>query len=278
VDDEASKGHVSCRGKPEFAQANRAIGGEEVRRPRNGPGNHEAGGLRIGIVPTGQQVHGNVDAIMELALADERLDPVLDEIRDRSMSFRFVHNRALAVRQVRRALERSDGHERALQPPDLPLRRLALRFINARSLSRRIRAIGRDDLGLILVSRRACFRIELDSRQARLTMRQVVAGEKVALRRAFEPAAGPPGTRFELRVARWEDGSRAWLDSRGLLHLQSPDSRVPEATLVLDASCVSGWASDGRRWGSSYYVGEDRRSPASAVVEQILHPFLAGLR
>ncbi len=164
------------------------------------------------------------------------------------------------------------------RPWELVLREQALSWIRPRSLPRRFREIGRDKEALILVSRRAWFRIEWDSCRGRIRMQQMPTGHVLPLRRAFEPAAGPPGTRYELRVARWEDGSRAWLDSRGLLHLQSSDSRVPEASLVLDPNCVSGWASDGRHWGSAYYLGDNRPHPAMAVFNEILKPFAAQLR
>jgi len=38
---------------------------------------------------------------------------------------------------------------------------------------------------------------------------------------AFEDTPSPPGTGYTLKVAEWSDGSRAWLDSRCLLHLKS---------------------------------------------------------
>ena len=162
-------------------------------------------------------------------------------------------------------------------PWDAALRQEALKFIRPRSLPRRFREIGRDDKGLVLVSRHACFRIQWNACQDRLRLK-CLAGDAPAARRAFEPAAGPPGAGYTLNVARWEDGSRAWLDSRGLLHLQSSDSRLPEASLVLNPPFVSGWLSDGRRWGSPYFVGEHPRSPASSIHNEVLQPFVARLR
>jgi hypothetical protein len=80
---------------------------------------------------------------------------------------------------------------------------------------------------------------------------------------------------YELAVARFGDGSRAVLDGRGLLHLKSSDATLPEMTLVLRTGDVAGWTSDGppsaggtfictaafvpnsdgRSWGSSYFLG-----------------------
>ena len=62
--------------------------------------------------------------------------------------------------------------------------------------------------------------------------------------KAFEPCPAPPGRQYSLRVARWRDGSRAYLDGRGMLHLMSGGS-APEVSLVLANSALSGWASDG---------------------------------
>jgi len=70
---------------------------------------------------------------------------------------------------------------------------------------------------------------------------------------SFQPAPAPPGVGYTLKVAVWPDGSRAFLDSRGLLHLKSADRDIPETTLVLTGGPVAGWCSDGRLWGSAYY-------------------------
>jgi hypothetical protein len=93
----------------------------------------------------------------------------------------------------------------------------------------------------------------------------------------FIPVKSPEGTHFKLREARWPDGSRAWIDSRGLLHLRSSDPAIPEATLVLDNNDVSGWCSDGRLWGSEYYVDNRANVSAREIFEQVITPFLERL-
>ena len=73
---------------------------------------------------------------------------------------------------------------------------------------------------------------------------------------SFQPTEGLPDVRYVMRVARWADGSRAWIDSRGLLHLKSSDRALPELTIVLVHSGeVAAWASDGRIWGRTFYTG-----------------------
>lgn len=55
----------------------------------------------------------------------------------------------------------------------------------------------------------------------------------------------------------WEDGSIATIDSRGLIHLKSADTTLPEITLTLViGSAAACWASDGTYAGSGYYLVE----------------------
>lgn len=54
----------------------------------------------------------------------------------------------------------------------------------------------------------------------------------------------------------WPDGSRAWIDSRGLLHLRSADPTVPEITVVLIVELpTAAWAADGTVCGPAYFTG-----------------------
>jgi hypothetical protein len=92
----------------------------------------------------------------------------------------------------------------------------------------------------------------------------------------FSDCSSPAG--FQLRTAQWSDGSRAWLDSRGLLHLRSSDAGIPEITFVLNVSHVAGWCSDGRFFGETYYIGDHPRASAARVYREVLEPFLARLR
>lgn len=55
----------------------------------------------------------------------------------------------------------------------------------------------------------------------------------------------------------WEDGSEAIVDSRGLLHLKSANTAIPEITIVMVLSRTSAcWASDGTAAGSTYFINE----------------------
>lgn len=70
----------------------------------------------------------------------------------------------------------------------------------------------------------------------------------------FVPLPTDPQANHRLRVARFSDGSRIFFDSRGLLHLKSSDPTMPEISLVLNDRNVTGWSSDGKQFGLSYFI------------------------
>jgi hypothetical protein len=61
----------------------------------------------------------------------------------------------------------------------------------------------------------------------------------------FRPLAAPADLGCQLQLAQWPGGSRAFLDSRGLIHLKSHDPTIAEVTLVLHEGEAAGWSSDG---------------------------------
>ena len=85
-----------------------------------------------------------------------------------------------------------------------------------------------------------------------------------------------PDSGCSMSVATWPDGSRAFIDSRGLLHLQSADREIPEATLTLKEGDIAGWTNNGQTYGSDYFLDESNMS-AEQFLEQILKPFIARL-
>ncbi|MBI3863396.1 MAG: hypothetical protein HY290_16015 [Planctomycetia bacterium] len=94
----------------------------------------------------------------------------------------------------------------------------------------------------------------------------------------FLGAASRPGAGYRLSKAEWNEGSAAWLDSRGLLHLKSGDSSIPEVTLVLGDNAISGWCSDGRVWGPEYFTGDVPRTDPRQIDEEVLRPLISRLR
>jgi hypothetical protein len=89
--------------------------------------------------------------------------------------------------------------------------------------------------------------------------------------RAFRVARGPVGTRYKLKVADWPNRSRAFLDSRGMLHLVGHDPTSPQITIVLDPDdlavyCAASMAASMAKpafAGSSYFIGDVQ--PISAL-------------
>jgi hypothetical protein len=81
-----------------------------------------------------------------------------------------------------------------------------------------------------------------------------------------------------LSAARWPDGSTAVLDHCGMLSLRSSDRTVPECTIVLQEGITSGWVADGRFWGEPYFIHRNPATPASAIWNEVLRPFIEGVR
>ena len=96
-------------------------------------------------------------------------------------------------------------------------------------------------------------------------------------RRGFRPIKGPTGTRYRLTVATWDDGSRAFLDSRGMLHLKSSDTTLPDMSLVLHDNGVAVWCSNGWMFGPEYFLGDEGNATIEQI-EDLLSKFVARLR
>jgi hypothetical protein len=84
----------------------------------------------------------------------------------------------------------------------------------------------------------------------------------------------PPGLGCTLQVAEWPNGSKAFLDSRGLLHLKSYDPSLAEVSLALSDGEVAGWTSDGYVCGPSFFF-EDQRPPNPQKVFHRIEDFLS---
>ena len=66
----------------------------------------------------------------------------------------------------------------------------------------------------------------------------------------------PKNNKIKLKHWSWTDGTYVAVDNRGLLHIKSSVSGLPEVTLVLTlAKAVACWASDGTVAGASYFTG-----------------------
>lgn len=147
-------------------------------------------------------------------------------------------------------------------------------------LRRKFKAVvAGDRLGLALVSKNeGCFRVQLDDDRLLLKDSGLSAAGYAPHARPFENVVyhGPPT--YRLVYAEWADGSRAYMDYRGLLHLRSADSSLPEVSLVLDASGISGWCSDGRIWGDEYFIGDEANTEPKEVFHDVIQPFVDRLQ
>jgi hypothetical protein len=120
-------------------------------------------------------------------------------------------------------------------------------------------------------------RIEWNSSIHQISMQTVLAksgGKRVP----FVETPGPPSTGYRLSVAEWDNGSRAYLDSRGLLHLKSSDPTIPELTLALCDGAMAGWCANGMVFGPPYFTGEGADGNAWIVYSEVLCRFVMGLQ
>lgn len=70
---------------------------------------------------------------------------------------------------------------------------------------------------------------------------------------------------LKFMVWAWDDGSEAVIDPRGLVHLKSSDTSLPEITIVMVLDKVTTcWASDYHACGSSVYINEKMSATESA--------------
>ena len=146
-------------------------------------------------------------------------------------------------------------------------------FVSPRTLRVHFRGIYADGNALVLVSKNGThlrFRNTFTSRHA---LDFVPTQSKSIECVPFGDASHPRGASYSLRVARWSDGSRAFLDSRGLLHLKSTNPKVPDATLVLYEGPTACWTSDGRICGPDYFTGGKANTNVETVFNEVLCRF-----
>lgn len=74
-------------------------------------------------------------------------------------------------------------------------------------------------------------------------------------------------------TASYTNGSKVYLDSRGLLHFKSSDPSVPEISLVLADGAVAGWTSDGYVCGPQFFFDGPVNSDPKNIYERIVKFF-----
>jgi len=142
------------------------------------------------------------------------------------------------------------------------LRSLANDRYEVRSKRNRFQAVQIDSIGCLgLVGKRDTL-LEIRVQQQILKLHETTRSSngpstaRSAQPVEFESYPSPPGVGYELSLAKWPDGSCAFLDSRGLLHLKSSNPALPETTLVLTDRSLAGWNSCGQLAGDEYYLGK----------------------
>ncbi|MEW6158745.1 MAG: hypothetical protein AB1813_15070 [Verrucomicrobiota bacterium] len=73
-----------------------------------------------------------------------------------------------------------------------------------------------------------------------------------------------------LQTAQWPSGSKAFLDSRGLLHLKSHLPSVPEISIVLCDGEVAGWTSNYDVCGPSFFFDGARAFDPARVFQYLI--------
>lgn len=150
-----------------------------------------------------------------------------------------------------------------------------------RPLRTRFRGVIGHRTHLVLVTKSGAYlALTRDPNHDRLLLRPTPLRTDALTREAhFRARRRRPGCGYFLRDAVWADGSRAVLDSRGLLHLKSSESAIPEATLVLYDDDVAGWCSTGQTWGATYFLGSQGHSSSlDSILETAVNPFLGRLK
>ena len=174
----------------------------------------------------------------------------------------------------------STGFVQQVWDPEASLTNRARINIHPRQYRVQLKEVSGHQSGLWLRTKRERqLKLELDPTADRLCLKPGPGFILGLRRRAFSNLQSRKTGGHELQSAEWEDGSRVVLDSRGLLHLQSSDPDVPDATLVLYDDDVAGWCADGRMWGSEYYLGSDqKRSSPGSIWKTVITPFLQRLK
>jgi hypothetical protein len=139
-------------------------------------------------------------------------------------------------------------------------------LVGAPQLRTRLQSLAVDAQGrLTLVSRKGRLHA-LRERDGWLFLGPVGPGDgRLRGLRSFEPRAGYAGAAWSFGQATWPDGSRAYLDGRGLLHLV-PAQGV-EVSLVLAERALAAWTTAGEVAGPAYFTGgEDRGGPGQEAL------------
>lgn len=151
---------------------------------------------------------------------------------------------------ARTPLRANDPHAPAMLEPQI-----TRALTSGPQVRTRLQGLAVDGRGaLALVSRRRRVHVLDVGPEGALVLRPVGHGEaRLRAWRPFAPRPSPPGASWSLAMAAWPDGSRAFVDGRGLLHLVPATG--PEVSLVLADGPLAAWTTEGELAGPSYFTG-----------------------
>jgi hypothetical protein len=147
-------------------------------------------------------------------------------------------------------------------------------------LRHRFQAVGVDEQGqLTLVGRRdSHWPLAFEQRSQTYTLPKNPIATSLRCRYPFLPLDDPLRRQpYSLGIARWSDGTCAFLDSRGLLHLQSSDDSLPGVTIVLTDGPIAAWSPPDTWWGPRYFRGPAAADQSNAQAD-FLAPYLERMR
>jgi hypothetical protein len=100
----------------------------------------------------------------------------------------------------------------------------------------------------------------------------------------FMSATGPeiielPGVGYKLFIFVFPNGSEAFIDPRGFLHLRSADKNQHEISIVLiSGKSTACWSSDGHVCGSPYFTGDHpNKIPVQEFYNRYIQSFIHAL-
>ena len=128
-------------------------------------------------------------------------------------------------------------------------------IVRSVSVRKRFKSIGITEEGALALRSNKSI-VTLDIKMGMPVFSQCSKDKRMCFEQKFEEAKFPNDCRFQLLVAEWDSGDKAFLDSRGLLHLKPVDTEIPETTFVLAEGEMTGWNSKGKFFGREYFMPE----------------------
>ena len=147
-------------------------------------------------------------------------------------------------------------------PPALPTRNL---FSSIESIARL-----RD--GLAICGRKKRWRKLTLNGQGKIQLSDTTESDRRELvsKQSFSTTLKQTSPGCSLQLAEWPSGSKAFLDSRGLLHLKSHVASVPEISFVLSSGEIAGWASEGHVCGPQFFFEGTHHSDPARIFANVL--------